>query len=47
MENPSLDAIRTLLVLHYYYSQQEGAAPGVLLSTAIKLAQALGLVSGY
>ncbi len=47
MERPSLDGIRTLLVLHYYYSQHQGAAPSVLLSTAIKLAQVLALVSHH
>jgi hypothetical protein len=39
MEAPCLDAVRTLLVLHHFWTQQESPSAPFLLIAAIQIAQ--------
>lgn len=43
-EHPSLDAIRTLLILHHYYTQQHSNTASFMLNAATQIAISLGLV---
>ncbi|KAL8276401.1 hypothetical protein RQP46_011199 [Phenoliferia psychrophenolica] len=39
METPSMDSLRTLLVLHHYYTRQDSASAAYILNSALEVAQ--------
>ena len=39
METPSMDSMKTLLVLHHYYTRQDSSSAAFILDSALEVAQ--------